>query len=94
MTKKYKHDGTVWARVIQVIQEAMLMGVDCVDLLRQIEVVESDSQPGTLTLSVEYVALVEKMHQIWLENALKLQEQQPTKEDENVFTFKLNGEFN
>lgn len=71
--KRFKHSDAVWHRVVQVIQEAMLMGVDCVDLLRQVEVCEDPESPTTLMLSPEYVVQVEKMHQTWLERAMQLQ---------------------
>ncbi len=99
MNKKYKHAGDVWARVIQIIQEAMLMGVDCVDLLRQVEVVEDPEQPGTLILSPEYVTQVERMHQAWLEKAMTLQEEcqvcEVADEDEGMlFKLPTNNEVN
>lgn len=82
MNKKYKHAGQVWARVVQIIQEAMLMGVDCVDLLRQIEVCEDPEAPGTLVLTHEYASQIEKMHATWLKNALELQASEENEKSE------------
>ena len=69
--KKFKCADAVWHRVVQIVQEAMLMGVDCVDLFRMIEL--SETEDGVLSLTDEYSERVEKMHQRWLEAAESLQ---------------------
>lgn len=60
----YKFSDEVWCRVVQIIQEAMIVGIDVVDMLRMIEVTAVE---GTLTLTEEYKENVEKMRQRWLE---------------------------
>lgn len=72
MSKTYSLSDQVWSRVVQIVQEALLMGVDIVDLLRMIRVssVENSEQ---LELSPEYVTQVETMHSKWLERAKELQ---------------------
>lgn len=60
----YKFSDEVWCRVVQIIQEAMIVGIDVVDMLRMIEVTVVE---GTLTLTEEYKENVEKMRQRWLE---------------------------
>lgn len=76
MPKKFKHSDDVWRRVVQVIQEAMIMNVDCVDLLRMIELQEDPDSTGELVLTLEYVKSVNQMHEKWLEEAAKLKQQQ------------------
>ena len=58
--KTYKLCDTVLARVMQIVQEAMLTGTDCVDLMRVMEVQESDE--GVLVLTDSYKQLVKKEH--------------------------------
>lgn len=49
----------VWHRVVQIVQEALLTGVDCSDLLRQVRVQESKSG-SELELTPEYVQQVKE----------------------------------
>jgi hypothetical protein len=70
---------TVWHRVVQIIQEAMLEGVDCADLLRQVRVVPDSSDPHVLTLSPEYEHQVKEMHDKLLARAEELQAAQKPK---------------
>lgn len=62
---EYKLTDSVWHRVVQIIQEAMLMGIDCADLLRQVRLKESD-ETGVLDLSDSYREQVESMHEKYL----------------------------
>lgn len=71
MSQKYTFSDEVWHRVVQIVQEAMIMGVDCVDLLRQIKV-QTDPENGNLVLTPEYVKQVNHMHEKWLEEAEKI----------------------
>lgn len=52
MTKKLNDN--VLHRVVQILQEALLTGVDVSDLMRQIRLVDG-SEPGTLDLCPKYV---------------------------------------
>lgn len=66
----------VIARIAQVIQESMLMGVDVVDLMRQIEVepVHNDvNGPANLELTAEYSKRVEEHYAKMLAEAKVLQ---------------------
>lgn len=72
MSNSYKLSDAVWARVVQIIQEAMLLGLDITDLLRMIRVVSKDGS-DQLELSPEYESQVESMHAKWLEKARQLQ---------------------
>jgi len=58
--KTYKLCDTVLARVMQIVQEAMLTGTDCVDLMRVMELQEGNN--GTLVLTDGYKQLVKKEH--------------------------------
>lgn len=71
-----KFADNVWHRVVQIVQEAMLTGVDCSDLLRQIRVVPDESDPHVLVLSPEYQKQVREMHEKMLDQARELQAQQ------------------
>lgn len=62
----------VWARVIQILQESMILGVDCSDLLRQVRVVDASNDPNALELCPEYVKQVEAMHEKLLKEAEEL----------------------
>lgn len=61
--KKFKFSDEVSMRVIQIFQEAILLGLDGADLLRQVSVVEDESDPGTLVLDGAYIETVEKFHE-------------------------------
>lgn len=63
----------VWHRVVQIVQEAMLTGVDCADLLRQVRVVPDSSDPHVLVLSDEYEKQVKEMHIKLLQQARDMQ---------------------
>jgi hypothetical protein len=71
-----KFADNVWHRVIQVVQEAMLTGVDCADLLRQVRVVPDETDPHVLVLSPDYQKQVRSMHEKLLSQAREIQAQQ------------------
>jgi hypothetical protein len=64
-----KFADSVWHRVVQIIQESMLEGVDCADLLRQVRVTSDDSDPHVLVLTPEYQIQVRDMHDKLLKEA-------------------------
>lgn len=68
-----KFADAVWHRVVQIVQEAMLTGVDCADLLRQIRVVPDETDDHVLVLSAEYQKQVREMHEKLLKQAHDLQ---------------------
>jgi hypothetical protein len=70
-----KFADSVWHRVVQIVQEAMLTGVDCADLLRQIRVVPDASDPHVLVLSQDYQKQVKEMHEKMLKQAHDMQAQ-------------------
>lgn len=78
-TVQKKLADNVWHRVVQAIQEAMLTGVDCSDILRQVRVVEDENDPSTLNLSPEYQKQVRDMHEKLLADVKKLQVDTPVR---------------
>jgi hypothetical protein len=76
--EQYLISDEVWARVVQIVQEAMLTGTDCVDLLRQIRV-EPTSPPapsGQLVLTEGYKKIVTEWHKQLLDDVERFQAQQ------------------
>ncbi len=61
--KKYKFSDEVSMRLIQIFQEAILLGIDGADLLRQVVVVEGEGGDGTLELEATYIETVERFHE-------------------------------
>ncbi len=57
----------VWHRVVGIVQEAMLTGIDCADLLRQIRV--RPGPEGALVLTEGYKRIVVAQHKELLEKA-------------------------
>lgn len=71
----YKLADNVIGRIAQIVQEGMLLGIDVVDLMRQIEVVPSAD--GTeVDLTSAYIHGVKQTHEKLLED---LKERQQTK---------------
>lgn len=73
MSQEFKMADEVLYRIVQIVQESMILGVDCTDLFRQIRLVTQDTE---VVLSEQYKSQVTDMHNKWLENAVKLQEEQ------------------
>lgn len=69
-----KLSDNVIGRIAQIVQEGMLLGVDVVDLMRQIEVepVNSDVGEAELELTVEYSKRVREHHEKMLLEAESL----------------------
>lgn len=80
---KAKLHDTVLMRIVQIIQEAMLMGVDCVDIMRQVEV-EFSEEENKLVLTEDYKKMVVEHHEKWLEQAEKLLKEEAQAESENA----------
>ncbi len=68
---EYKVSDSVWHRVVQIIQEAMITGVDCADLMRQIRLTTSEDTT-TLVLTQAYEKQVHEMHAKYLSEAENL----------------------
>ncbi len=76
MSDEFKFADSVWHRVVQIVQEAMLTGVDCADLLRQVRVVPDSTDDHTLVLSIDYERQVREMHAKMLQQAREIQSAQ------------------
>jgi hypothetical protein len=72
----YKLSDNVIGRIAQIVQEGILLGVDVVDLMRQIEVehVNSLDGPPVMELTVDYRDRVSEHHKKLLAEAEALQE--------------------
>jgi hypothetical protein len=75
MSSEFKFADTVWHRVVNIVQESMLTGVDCADLLRQMRVQPDAADPSVLVLTPAYEAQVRATHAKLLQQAKELQEQ-------------------
>jgi len=67
MSEEYTCADEVWFRIVQIVQEALLTGTDCADLLRQIRLSKGDNDQ--MILSATYKEQVKRMHEKLLENA-------------------------
>lgn len=65
----YKITDAVAMRMIQIFQEAIVLGLDGADLLRQVRLVPDADDPQAMTLDPEYVASVEEMHKKYVAEA-------------------------
>ncbi len=70
MSKKYALADEIWHRVVQIVQEAMMTGVDCADIMRQVRVVENDK--GELVLTQDYKKMVNDNYEKMVNDAEEL----------------------
>jgi low affinity Fe/Cu permease len=80
----YKISDAVAMRMIQIFQEALLLGVDGADLMRQVRVVVDEANPDTVTLDPSYESQVAEMHKKYLDEAETLKSK---KDSQNVLIF-------
>ncbi len=73
---EFKLADSVLHRVVQIVQEAFLTGVDCADIMRQIRLQVDDNDSNSLVLTSEYKKQVTEMHLKLEERAKELQEEQ------------------
>lgn len=69
----YKISDTVAMRFVQIFQEALLLGLDGADLMRQVRLVVDETNPDTVTLDPQYELRVKEMHEKYLADVEKLQ---------------------
>lgn len=72
MSQEMKLADSVLHRIIQILQEGLLLGVDVSDLMRQMRLELSDEDTGdtaTLVLSPAYEKQVNEMHEKLLKQA-------------------------
>jgi hypothetical protein len=62
----YKISDSVAMRFIQIFQEAVLMGIDGADLMRQVRLVVDPEETDTLLLDSDYKKFVEETHEKYL----------------------------
>lgn len=58
----FKLADSVSMRLVQIFQEAMMMGIDGADLLRQVRLQPDESDPHVLVLDPEYERQVKETH--------------------------------
>lgn len=78
MSQEMKLADSVLHRIIQILQEGLLLGVDVSDLMRQIRLVQATDDTGTLLMAPAYEKQVNEMH----EKLLKQAEEQQNAERE------------
>lgn len=76
---KFKFADSVSMRLVQIFQEAMIMGLDGADLLRQVQLQPDESDPNVLVLSPEYQAQVKEAYVKYEAQAKELQAQRGPK---------------
>lgn len=62
MKKDYRFSDQLLGRVLNVIQEAMISGVDVLDLFREMRVKPADGDPHELVLTEDYTKKVDEWH--------------------------------
>lgn len=87
-TEIFKLDDEVLHRFVQIFQEALLLGIDCSDIMRQVRLVNID---GVMFLDPEYKAFVKKYHENLLDEAERLQKEQENLEIEAEHEKKSDG---
>lgn len=63
---KYKISDEVAMRFIQIFQEAVLLGIDGADLMRQVRLTSDPADQENLILDPDYKKFVEESHQKYL----------------------------
>lgn len=71
----YKISDSVSMRMIQIFQEALMLGIDGADLMRQVRLVIDESNPDTMTLDPQYEKQVVEMHEKYLNDVERLKAQ-------------------
>ncbi len=64
----YKISDSVAMRFIQIFQEAVLMGIDGADLMRQVRLVVDPEETDTLMLDPDYKKFVKETHQQYIKD--------------------------
>lgn len=58
--KKYKLSNEVIARIVQLVQEALMTGNDCLVYFQQMELTENKDDPTQVVLTEDYKSLVKR----------------------------------
>jgi hypothetical protein len=83
----YKISDAVAMRMIQIFQEALLLGVDGADLMRQVRLVVDEKNTDTLTLDPNYEKQVADMHAKYLAEAETLKQKSLADQDQFKLVF-------
>lgn len=70
--KQFKLSDEVLHRFVQIIQEGMITMTDVTDGMRMVRIVPSEDDPSTLVLTADYKRLVEKQHEVMVEEGKAL----------------------
>ena len=81
----YRMSDSVAMRMVQIFQEALLMGVDGADLMRQVRLVVDPDDSTVVTLDPQYESQVADSHRKYLEEAEKLKATRAA--EQTVFVF-------
>ena len=73
--EKYKLSDSVLGRIVNIIQESLLLGRDCTDAMRLIELTHDEFDTSRLVLTQEYELLVKRDHDELLQRAEELKSQ-------------------
>lgn len=71
MKKEYKISDSVWARVIQIVQEAIMTGTDAADIMRMVRVEVADNDEE-LVLTEDYKRMVKEHYDEMIKRAEEL----------------------
>ena len=74
---------SVLHRIIQILQEAILLGIDVSDIMRQIRLVPDSSDPHVLVLTEDYVKQVSEWHKKLLDDAEQMSQKLKGEETTN-----------
>jgi hypothetical protein len=74
--QNFKFDDSVLHRLVQILQESMILGIDISDIMKKIEVTPSKDDKTKLVLTDEYVESVKEWHKSLLDNAENLKKQE------------------
>lgn len=83
----YKISDAVALRFVQIFQEALLLGLDGADLMRQVRLVVDERNPDTVTLDPQYELQVKEMHEKYLADVERLKKNSASESASNKLIF-------
>lgn len=82
----YRLDDSVLARIVQIVQEGIILGNDVTDLMRQMRLEVSTETDSTLVLTQEYKDVVKRMHDQLLARAEELKQSSDSASTSTIIT--------
>lgn len=79
MSQEFKLADSVIHRIVQIVQEGMLMGVDAGDLMRQIRLIHPDGDETVAVPSPAYIAMVTEHYAKLIKQAEELRAEKEAK---------------